>query len=80
MIDHFVDDKAQELFRELRIESSLLRQAPKSKNLRLLASRVARRQPRLRLVLTDGHRRLETFGEQMNDGRVEIVDTSTKRV
>ena len=75
MVDDLGDDEAQELLREHRIETRLDRQRPQTCHLLLLAGRIGSRQTDLRLVAADVLCDLESLGEQMDEGGVDVVDT-----
>lgn len=71
-----VDDEGKERLGEFRIESRFLGQAPKAGNLRAFTLRIARRQSVFRLQSSDLLCALESFRQQMNDRRVQVVDAA----
>ena len=74
MADHLVDDEAQELLGEVRIEMRVLGEPAETRDLLLLARGIGRGQPGLGLVAPDRLRHLEAFGEQEDERGVDIVD------
>ncbi len=72
--DHFIDDEAQELLGEVRVELGLLCKPPQPRNLLGFALRICWRQPGGCLEGADLLGDLEPLGEQVNEGRVDVVD------
>ncbi len=72
--DHLVDDEAQELLGEVRVELGLLREPPQPRNLRSLPLRVGRGQAGGRLVGPDLLGHLEPLGEHVDKGGIDVVD------
>ena len=77
--DHLVDDEAQELLAELRVEIGLFRQRPQPRDLSEFAIGIGGRQGCARLVLADRLRDPEPFGQHVDDRGVDIVDALAKR-
>ncbi len=76
--DHFVDDEAQELFGEFRVEVRFLGQLAQARNLLLLPSRIGRGQGVGRLVLADRLRDAEPLRQDVDQGGVDIVDAAAE--
>lgn len=72
--DHLVDDEAQELLRELRVEVRRFGQLPEPGDLHLLPGGIGGRQPRFRLVAADLLGDGEPLGEQEDERGVDVVD------
>ena len=76
--DHFVNNKAQELFGEIRIKLGITRELPKPLDLPFLARGVSRGQCRFRLKLANGLRYFETLGEHEDQCSVNVIDAVAK--
>jgi len=72
--DHFLDDEAKELFREIRVEFGGLGQCTKACNLHLFAGGVGGWQAMLGLIFSDRLGAFEAFCQQVDQRRVDIVD------
>ena len=72
--DHLGDHEAEELLGELGVHSASFGQRPEAGDLLGLAYGVRRRQPVRGLELTDLLGDLEPLGQQVNQGRVHVVD------
>ena len=72
--DHFVDDEAQEFFRELGIELRLCRKVSQPGDLALLAAGIGGGQAVRSLVPADSLGHLEALGEHVDQRRIDIVD------
>ncbi len=72
--DDFLHDEVEELLREFGIEIGADGEAAQARDLALLARRIGRRQAVLRLELAHALRALEPLGQQVDDGRVQVVD------
>ena len=72
--DDLVDDEAQELLGERRVEPGLHGEGTQPGDLLLLSLGVGGRQAGLGLVAADGLGDLEPLGQQVHEGRVDVVD------
>lgn len=77
MANHFVDDESEKLLTEGRIEAGRICKGPKPRDLNALSVGVGWGEPHLGLVLADAFGDLETFGEEMNQCSVDVVDAVT---
>ena len=76
--DHLVDDEAEKLFAELGIELRLFGQRAQTRDLPLFPAGIRRRQGRPRFVLSHRLRDAKPFGEDVDKGRIDIVDRPAK--
>ena len=74
MPDHFIDDEAQELLGEIRIELSVFGECSQAGNLPIFAARIGGGQVMLGFVTPHGLRHLEPFGEHEDKRGIDIVD------
>ena len=74
MPDHFLDDKAQELLREIRVELGGLGQGAKACNLYLFTSRIGRRHAVLGFIFPHCLGAFEPFRQQVHQRCIDIVD------
>lgn len=73
--DHFIDDEAQELLAELRVQLGLFRERAQPGDLSLLARRIGGGQRLACLVLAHFLRDAEAFRQHVNDRGIDVVDT-----
>lgn len=78
VMDHLGHDETQELLGEDWVEPGLLGERAQPLDLTLLAFEVGRRKTDGGLVPTDVLSHLETFGEQVDEGGVDVVDTRSE--
>ena len=78
MSDHFVNDKAQEFFGEIRVKLGITRELPKPLDLSFFARGVSRGQCRFRLKLTNGLRYFKTLSEHKYERSIDIIDAVAK--
>ncbi len=76
--DHFVDDEADELFAEIRIQIGLFRKLAQAHDLSLLAAGVRGGQVVPGLVGADGLGDPKAFRQHVDQGGVDIVDARTE--
>lgn len=69
-----IDDEAQELLRERRVETGIVSKGPQPCDLHLLTVWIGSFIACPRLVLADPLGDLETFGQQVNERGVDVVD------
>jgi len=74
MMDHLSDDEVEEFFREYRIQSGICGQCSQALDLAFFASGVRRRQSVLGFEQANPLGALESLGEKMHQGGVDIVD------
>ena len=74
VVDDLGDDEAEPLLGEGRIEVGLLGEGPQARDLGALAIGIRGREPGRRLQSPDLLGELESFGEQMHEGRIDVVD------
>ncbi|MDR7256584.1 hypothetical protein J2X47_000748 [Sphingomonas sp. BE270] len=74
MTNDLVDDEAEELLAEIGIEIRIMGKASQPRDLCFFTTRIGRRQTSLGLIATDRLRGLEAFGEQKDEGGIDIVD------
>ena len=75
MPDHFIDNEAQELLGEIRIELRIPCQLPQPRDLTLFTPRIGRRQSVRRFIPPHRLRHFEPLGEHENQRRIDIIDT-----
>src|ERR1700728_487387 len=75
MADHFLDDEGQELFREIGIELGVLGQRAQPGDLHLLACGIGGRKAVRGLILAHRLGAFEALGQEMDQRRIDIVDT-----
>lgn len=76
MLNHFVNDKPQELFAEHRVEPRILGQRTEASDLDGFAVRVGRGKADLGFMLPDALGNFEAFGQQVNKGGIDVVDAA----
>ena len=74
VVDDLFDDEAEELLGELRVEPGLVGEGTQPRDLGLLARGIRGRQATARLELADLLGALESLGEQVHEGSVDVVD------
>ena len=74
MMDHLIDDKPQELFRKFGIELRFHRQFAQPRNLGFLAGRIGGGQGVCCLVGTHRLGDAKTFGQDMDQRGIDIID------
>ena len=75
--NHLGDEEMQKTLRKHRVETRLFGKSRKTLDLVFFAIRVASGKAVLCLEGTHGLRELEAFGEEMHEGRVDIVDRAS---
>lgn len=74
MADDFIDDEAQELFRELRIEIGREGEGAQPRDLSGFTRWISGGEAACGFVASDGLGDLEAFGKHENEGGINIVD------
>ena len=75
--NHLGDEEMQKTLRKHRVETRLFGKSRKTLDLVFFAIRVASGKAVLCLEGAHGLRELEAFGEEMHEGRVDIVDRAS---
>ena len=76
--DDFADHEAQELFSEIGVEARGCGQGAQALDLARLTLGVGGRQIQARLDVSDALRAAKTLSQDMNQGRINVVDRDTR--